>query len=91
MQQTAYQREAVERLDLPFELLSDASFALIRGLGLPEIEVAGERFAQRVTLVLRAGYLEHVFYPVFPPGDNAEEVVAWLRAIQEEVRDEGPR
>jgi peroxiredoxin len=80
VQQTDYQREAVERLHLPFELLSDAHFAFIRGLGLPEIEVAGERFAQRVTLILRAGCVEHVFYPVFPPGENAEEVAAWLRA-----------
>ncbi|HMB90701.1 MAG TPA: peroxiredoxin [Rhodothermales bacterium] len=83
VQPTDYQQEAVERLHLPFELLSDEPFAFIRGLNLPEMEVAGKRFAQRVTLILRAGHVEHVFYPVFPPGENAEEVTSWLRAHQE--------
>ena len=82
-QDTAYQREAVERLRLPYELLSDASFLFVRALGLPEIEVAGQRFAQRVTLVLRDGTVEHVFYPVFPPDGNASAVAAWLRAHPE--------
>ena len=80
VQSTEYQREAVERLHLPFELLSDKGFAFVRALRLPEIEVAGQRFAQRVTLILRAGRVEHVVYPVFPPAENAEEVAAWLRA-----------
>ena len=78
-QGTAYQQEAVERLRLPYELLSDETFRFVRTLRLPEIEVAGQRFAQRVTLVLREGRVEHVFYPVFPPDRNAADVVAWLR------------
>lgn len=84
-QDTAYQQEAVERLHLPYELLSDERFAFVRSLGLPEIEVAGHRFAQRVTLVLRDGRVEHVFYPVFPPDRNAAEVIAWLRAHPEDA------
>jgi hypothetical protein len=28
----------------------------------------------------RAGVIEHVIYPVFPPGSDAEEVVRWLSA-----------
>jgi hypothetical protein len=31
-----------------------------------------------VRLVLEAGRVANVFYPVFPPDRNAEEVVAWL-------------
>jgi peroxiredoxin len=30
--------------------------------------------------VIDDGVIVKVFYPVFPPDKNAEEVVAWLRA-----------
>jgi hypothetical protein len=31
-------------------------------------------------LVVRARTVVKVFYPVFPPDRNAEDVLAWLRA-----------
>jgi peroxiredoxin len=67
-QDTAYQREAAERLHLPFPLLSDAELKFARALNLPTFQVDG------MTLIT------HVFYPVFPPDRNAEEVIAWLQA-----------
>jgi peroxiredoxin len=79
-QDTAYQREASERLHLPFALLSDADLALTRALRLPTFTAAGETLLKRLTLVLREGLVEHVFYPVFPPDRHAAEVLAWLRA-----------
>lgn len=79
-QDTAYQREAVERLHLPFPLLSDQAGQLIAALRLPTFEVAGQTLLKRITLVLRDGVIEHVFYPVFPPDAHATEVLAWLRA-----------
>jgi peroxiredoxin len=30
--------------------------------------------------VIQDGLIKKVFYPVFPPDKNAEEVVEWLRA-----------
>ncbi len=75
-----YQREAAERLHLPFELLSDEEFALTRALRLPTFEVAGMTLLRRFTLIVCDGMIEHVFYPVFPPDRNAEEVIAWLRS-----------
>jgi peroxiredoxin len=77
-QGTDYQQEAVARLHLPFELLSDAELALTRTLALPTFEVQGMVLIRRLTLVLRDGLVEHVFYPVFPPDDNAAAVIAWL-------------
>lgn len=77
-QDTAYQREAVERLHLPFELLSDEDLAFATALGLPTFEVEGMALIKRLTLVIRDGRIERVFYPVFPPGKNADEVVQWL-------------
>ena len=79
-QPTDYQQEAVERLHLPFELLSDADFAWADALGLPTFTADGHRFHCRLTLIVRDGVIEHAFYPVFPPDTHAEEVLAWLRA-----------
>jgi peroxiredoxin len=78
-QDTGYQRELVERLGLPYPVLSDADLRLAEALGLPTFEAAGETLLRRLTLVLRDGRVEHVFYPVFPPDGHAEEVLAWLR------------
>jgi len=77
-QETAYQQEAVERLHLPFDLLSDEHFHFIEALHLPTFEIAGIRFVKRITLILRDGVIEKVFYPVFPPDANAGEVLGWL-------------
>lgn len=74
------QREAADRLHLPFELLSDASSSFGSALRLPTFQVEGMVLLKRLTLILRNGVIEHVFYPVFPPDKNAEEVIAWLAA-----------
>lgn len=79
-QDTAYQQEAAERLHLPFALLSDAELRFATALRLPMFEVDGMTLINRLTLVLRDGAIEHVFYPVFPPDTHAETVVAWLAA-----------
>lgn len=79
-QDTAYQQEAATRLHLPFALLSDAELRLTQALQLPTFEVEGMTLIKRLTLVLRGGVIEHVFYPVFPPDSHAEEVLAWLAA-----------
>ncbi len=77
-QTTEYQREAAERLHLPFPLLSDSSLAFAGALRLPTFAFEGANLLKRVTLILRDGVIEHVFYPVFPPDKNAEAVIAWL-------------
>jgi peroxiredoxin len=79
-QDTDYQREAVERLHLPFPLLSDSQLAFARALRLPTFEVEGMVLIKRLTLIARDGLIEKVFYPVFPPDRNADDVVAWLAA-----------
>jgi peroxiredoxin len=78
-QDTAYQRELVDRLSLPFPILSDAGLQLTRALRLPTFSRGGLTLVCRLTLVVRDGAIEHVFYPVFPPDRHADEVLAWLR------------
>ncbi|GEK20606.1 peroxiredoxin [Cellulomonas xylanilytica] len=77
-QDTAYQREAVERLHLPFAMLSDAALAVTRAMDLPTFDAAGRTLLRRLTMVVRDGVVEKVFYPVFPPDRHAAEVLAWL-------------
>jgi peroxiredoxin len=79
-QDTAYQREAAERLALPFPLLSDADLELARALELPTFEAAEETLLNRLTMSIADGRVEHVWYPVFPPDRHAGEVLSWLRA-----------
>jgi len=78
-QDTDYQREAAERLHLPFAILSDAKLAFARALNLPTFSVAGMTLLKRMALVIDDGIIDKVFYPVFPPDKNAAEVIAWLR------------
>ena len=33
---------------------------------------------KRLTLIINEGRIEKVFYPVFPPDQNAAEVIGWL-------------
>lgn len=77
-QDTDYQREVAERLHLPFELLSDPDLKFVNALKLPTFEVDGMTLVKRLTLIIRDGRVEHVFYPVFPPDGHAAEVLGWL-------------
>lgn len=77
-QGTAYQREAAERLRLPFALLSDEGLAFARAVGLPTFEVEGDALTRRLTMILDNGRISKVFYPVFPPNKSAEQVVDYL-------------
>lgn len=81
-QSTDYQREMVARLHLPFAVLSDADCALADALMLPTFEVDGARLIKRLTLIVRNGRIETVFYPVFPPEQSAATVTEWLKAQQ---------
>jgi peroxiredoxin len=63
-QSTDYQREIVERLHLPFEILSDSGLRATTALRLPTFEVSGEHLLKRLTLIVR--------------GDVIEQVMQWL-------------
>jgi peroxiredoxin len=81
-QDTDYQREFAHRTHLRYPLLSDADFALTDALRLPTFEAAGMRLIKRLTLVVSNARIEKVFYPVFPPDKNAEEVLDYLNTVR---------
>jgi peroxiredoxin len=77
-QSTEYQQEMARRLHLPFDILSDAEYAFTKALRLPTFEIESKILLKRLTLILSEAKIIKLFYPVFPPDKNAEEVVAWL-------------
>jgi peroxiredoxin len=79
-QDSAYQREAADRLHLPFAILSDAELEFARALRLPTFVAGGMTLLKRLTFVADDGTITKVFYPVFPPDKNADEVIGWLRS-----------
>ena len=80
VQSTDYQQEMVTRLKVPYEVLSDENMEFARALRLPTFSAGGMTLIKRLTLVVRAGRIEHVFYPIFPPDKHADDVLAWLKA-----------
>lgn len=78
-QNSAYQKEAKERLALPFELIEDSHLALAKGLGLPVFSASGETLYSRITLVIEDGVIEKVFFPIDDPSENAKAVLDYLK------------
>jgi peroxiredoxin len=74
------QEEASQRLHLAFLLLADPDRRLGSALDLPTFDIAGMTLYRRLTLVARSRRIVKVFYPVFPPDENAAEVLAWIRS-----------
>lgn len=72
------QKETSARLHLPFLLLSDADMRLTKELELPTFTVEDYTLLKRHTLIIRAGVIEHLFYPVFPPNRHAKDIISWL-------------
>ena len=72
------QVEFAERNRMPFPVVADERLELRRALDLPTFEVEGLTLYKRLALVAERGRIVKVFYPVFPPDRNAEEVLAWM-------------
>ena len=88
-QTSGYQREFAQRNRLPFELLSDSQLVLTRALRLPTFEFpvregGPNTLIKRMVWYIERGRIEKLWYPVFPPHENAREVLAWLLALASE-------
>lgn len=81
-QSGAEQLEFAAREHIPYPLLADPELKLAAELSLPTFEVADMRLYKRLTLIVRRCRIMKVFYPVFPPQNNASEVLAWLAEHQ---------
>ena len=69
----------VERLHVPFDVLSDVDLEMTHALHVPTFSFRSMTLIKRITLFIHDGVIEHVIYPVFPPDQSAAEAVRWLR------------
>jgi len=79
-QETDYQRELAARLALPFPILSDSEGRFATALELPTFSTGGEFYLKRLTLLVKDGTIETVFYPVLDPAGHALQVLRWCEA-----------
>ena len=64
---------------MPFPLLSDETLQYKNQLRLPTLTVDGMELYKRLTLIANSGSIKKVFFPVFPPDQNAANVLDWLK------------
>jgi peroxiredoxin len=80
-QQHDYQLEMAERLALPFLVLSDHQLDFGKALTLPTFEVAGMTLLKRLTMIIDAGVIKAVHYPIFPSHSDPEWVMQKLEIL----------
>lgn len=84
------QTEFAERMHIPFPLLNDRTFELAGPpLRLPTFTANGLILYKRLTLIADAAGIRHVIYPVFPPDQNAADVIEWLSLHDRSEDDAG--
>lgn len=83
-QDSAFQADFKARNHVPFEFLSDVDLHLTRALTLPTFEfpvLSGgpPTLLRRMAWFVHQGRIEQIWYPVFPPNENAQNVLNWLQ------------
>lgn len=78
-QTTDYQRELASRLALSFPILSDEAGRFAAALQLPSFTAGDETYLTRLTLAVRDGKVETVFYPIPDPAGHAGDLLLWLK------------
>ena len=77
-QNSKYQKELHNRLELPYEILSDAELKFQAGLNLPVFTVDNKVFLKRITILVEEGIIRKVHYPVFPSNKDVDWVIEEL-------------
>ena len=73
-------KEMTSRLSIPFDVVSDEHLNFVHQLKLPTFTINKKVFIKRLTLIVEKSFIQHVFYPVFPPDLHVKEVLQWLDA-----------
>lgn len=81
-QDTAYQQEMVDRLQLPFPVLSDEHLHFQKSLNLPTFESLGNALLKRLTIVAHESVIQTVHYPIFPSDSDAAWVLDYLKSVK---------
>ena len=82
VQSTEYQKEMVDRLHLPFPVVSDVNYQFQKALNMPTFVAAGMTLLKRVTLIANNGVIDAVHYPIFPSDSDPAWVIDYLKSHQ---------
>lgn len=66
------------RAGIPYQLLSDDTFAFADALRLPRFSTGGVTYLSRLTMIVRNGIIFRVIYPVYEPAQHARELLRFL-------------
>jgi peroxiredoxin len=83
VQTTEYQKEMVDRLHLPFPVVSDANYQFQKALNMPTFVTARMTLLKRVTLIANNGVIVAVHYPIFPSDSDPPWVIDYLKNHQD--------
>ncbi|MCB0829352.1 MAG: peroxiredoxin [Solirubrobacterales bacterium] len=72
------QAEFKQRESIPYDLISDPGLKLAALLRLPTFTISNLTLYRRLTMIVESGRISKVFYPVFPPDQDAPSVLAWF-------------
>ena len=71
-------KEMTQRLNIPYDVLSDQQLKFCSALTLPNFSIEDKKFIKRLTLIIEKSVIKHVFYPIFSPENHIKEVLNWL-------------
>jgi len=78
VQNSEYQRELQDRVELPYEILSDSDFKFANSIKLPTFQAHSMKLLKRLTLIIKDGVITSHHYPVFPSNKDVDWVLAQL-------------
>ena len=79
VQSLQYLTEVRQRLELPFEFLSDEELKLASLLNLPTMKIENLTLYKRVTLIIEKNVIRKAFYPVISPAKNSIDTIEWIK------------
>jgi len=69
----------VERLKIPFDVVSDYYLEFKKILNLPSFSINNKVYLKRTTLILEKLIIKKIFYPIFSPDKHVYDVIRWLK------------
>ena len=84
-QDSPYQQEVHQRLQLPYDLLSDERPEFQEALKLPTFDWQGQKVIRRLSLAIEDGKVVKWWYPIFPPDSNVFNVLEWLEESDQKL------
>lgn len=73
-------QEMVNRLKIPYDVVSDLFLEFKNSLNLPTFTIGNKLYLKRLTVIIEKSIIKKVFYPIFPPDKHILEVLKWLKS-----------